>query len=805
MKKRFSTLAALLFMAAQLIAQASAWNCYVDDFTTGNYRRLPDHPTCDYIQNGTLGLTPQRAGGTQYFVQYAYNAPICLSENFEFQIQLKNNVTEGGIPSYDIGFGLETTLGKIGCCLMSYDVGGQPFTYVTIANQRVLQNSPMLVRDMRQWSLLKLKLNNHILTISHDNTVLFNTPFAGNLCSANGFYLFFKGSGYVDFVKINNLDSNTPIYDENFSSCTNLAAPQPCSTPSVSTASSAVCEGDTLKITSSVSNNMTTRAAQFEWSGPNGFTSIQPIITFPKANSSMGGTYVLKTTLNACQILNNTVVAKVNPLPIVNLGKDTVVCNASPLTLNAGFGSTYRWRDNSINRTLTAQQSGNYAVTVTSIEGCSAADTIQVDIAPSRLNPTFVMLKPTCFGQCNGEIKTTANGGFGAPYSYRWANNTSVNASLSGLCAKDYTMTLTDAKGCVSTNLLSLTQPSKVVASTKIDSNFNTFSLRCAGDSNGSATASATGGVGNFIYKWLTMPTQDSVTARNLSAGIYRLVATDGNGCQDTATANLTQPKALSADFQVQNVRCFGEKNGSVTLRQVAGGVKPYSIYFDDKTAIGTSETFLNLTGGTYILEVNDANKCQTKYDLKVIEPAKLQAVTTADTLIHFGDNVPLFAGLKDPSVISSIKWSANRDSIGLTCTTCAQTVASPRVTTLFRVVMLDSFGCSLKREIVVHVDKNRKIFAPTAFSPNNDGANDEFNLFGGSGTRRILTFKVFNRWGAMMYQRSNLLPTDPQNGWDGLFNGSEASNDTYIWFAEIEFEDGEIETFKGDVALLRH
>jgi gliding motility-associated-like protein len=161
---------------------------------------------------------------------------------------------------------------------------------------------------------------------------------------------------------------------------------------------------------------------------------------------------------------------------------------------------------------------------------------------------------------------------------------------------------------------------------------------------------------------------------------------------------------------------------------------------------------------------------------------------------------------LAAPAVISSIKWSANRDSIDLKCTTCPQTVAAPRVTTLFRVTMVDSFGCSLKREIVVHVDKNRKIFAPTAFSPNNDGANDNFHIYGGSGTRRILTFKIFNRWGTMMYQRTNMPPLDAlNNGWDGQFQGREASNDTYIWFAEIEFEDGETEVFKGDVALLRH
>jgi gliding motility-associated-like protein len=806
MKKHFFTFTCSLFLATQLMAQASAWNCYVSDFSTGGNNRLPDQPTCNFIQNGILGLTPQRAGSTDYFVNYDYNAPICLSESFEFQIQLKNNPAEGGLPSYDIGFGLETNIGRVGCSMMSNDSRGQPFTYFAVGNQRVLENTSLLVRDMRQWSLMKIKLNNHILTLSHGDTTLFSGAFAGNICSVSGFYFFFKGSGYVDFIKINNLDNNRPIYDENFSSCINLAAPQPCSTPSVSAASSPICDGDTLKITTTVSNNTYPRAAQYEWSGPNGFTAAQPNIVLPKANTSAGGTYLLKTTFNACQIVNSSIVAKINPLPNVNLGKDTTVCYAPNLTLNAGIGSTYKWQDGSINRTFNAQQSGDFSVTVTSVDGCRNADTIKVDIAPSRVNATFVMLKPSCFGTCNGEINAAGNGGFGAPYSYRWAGYSAATASLSGLCAKDYNVSVTDSRGCVSTNLLTLSQPTKVLVSAKIDSSFNGFSLRCTGDKNGSVTASAAGGVGEFRYKWLTTPVQDSATARNLSAGSYRVVATDGNGCLDTTTANLTQPKALVADYQVQNIRCFGEKNGSVTLRQVTGGVRPYSIYFDDKTATGASETFLNLTGGKYALEINDANKCQTRYDLTIVEPAKLQAVTTADTLIHFGDNVPLFAGLTAPSVVSSIKWSANRDSIDLKCTTCPQASAAPRLTTLFRVTLVDSFGCSLKREIVVHVDKNRKIFVPTAFSPNNDGNNDNFNLFSGAGTRRILTFKIFNRWGTMMFQRSNMLPLDTINsGWDGMFQGREASTDTYVWFAEIEFEDGEKEIFKGDVALLRN
>ena len=54
------------------------------------------------------------------------------------------------------------------------------------------------------------------------------------------------------------------------------------------------------------------------------------------------------------------------------------------------------------------------------------------------------------------------------------------------------------------------------------------------------------------------------------------------------------------------------------------------------------------------------------------------------------------------------------------------------------------------------------------------------------------------------MYQAHNFLPNDESKAWDGLFNGNQLATDTYIWFAEIEFEDGDREVFKGDVALIK-
>ena len=136
------------------------------------------------VQSGILGLRPQLAGSTNYFTNYSYTTPICLSENFDIQIKLKNNPTEGGQPAYDVGFGLDTDNGTIGFSMMSNDPQGQPFTFFMVNNQRIFENSPLLVRDLRQWSVLKIKLYNRVLTLSHDDVIVFTGPFSGGQCWA---------------------------------------------------------------------------------------------------------------------------------------------------------------------------------------------------------------------------------------------------------------------------------------------------------------------------------------------------------------------------------------------------------------------------------------------------------------------------------------------------------------------------------------------------------------------------------------------------------------------------------------------
>ncbi len=794
MKKAFIIIAFLeLFIHFQGFAQASAWKANVSDFSSGTNITLPDALVCSYINNGALRL-PHNS--SSYFTNFEFNSPICVTNNFSFEYRLRNAPQYGGQAAYDVGFGMTTPQGELGASLMSNDLGGLPWTFIAVNGQRKY-GLPFLVRNLNEYSVIKISCFNNVASFFHNDTLLASTPYIGQICTISQLKFWFKGSGSIDWIKVTNLDDNKITYFEDFTSCSNIQSPDAtaCQTPTVSLAANKPCEGDTLRITST-----TNRAALFEWAGPNGFSSTKPQVVIPKTDLSAGGTYSLKTRFNACQIVNQSIDIYVRATPKVNLGKDTIYCEPKVLTLDAGTGNnTYAWNNNTSNSNLTVRESGTYAVSVTSTEGCVAVDSVRIDIAQSALKSDLTLVHPSCFGDCNGSIAATTTGGFGAPYIYQWST-----PRMQNLCGGTYKGTVSDAKGCKLSLDTALIEPAKMVVKVVATTDYNGFNVSCADGANGAVSATAIGGNSNFLYRWQGIPNLGASSLTGLKAGIYKVMVTDEKGCFDSASVTLTAPTAVKVAYKTSNIRCFGEKNGAITLDRVTGGIKPYSVKFGQKTVGDSVAHFDNLAAGIYPLQVIDGNQCVLSDSIKLTEPPKMIPATTGDTLIHFGDDVFIYGGLLTPSVLSSIKWTTNRDSVGLVCDNCGVTKASPRFTTIFRAFMTDTFGCTLKKDIIVQVDKNRKIFAPTAFSPNEDGQNDKFTIFGGTGTRRILYFKVFNRWGSQIYTCLNPTMHDDSDGWDGKYNGQPVSSDVYIWIAEIEFEDGAREIFKGDVSLMR-
>lgn len=139
-----------------------------------------------------------------------------------------------------------------------------------------------------------------------------------------------------------------------------------------------------------------------------------------------------------------------------------------------------------------------------------------------------------------------------------------------------------------------------------------------------------------------------------------------------------------------------------------------------------------------------------------------------------------------------------------LSCSNCAQPVVKPKATQKYTVNVQNIAGCSAEDNITIIVlCKDQNLFIPNTFSPNNDGMNDYFYPRG-RGLVTMKSFRIFNRWGTLIFERHNFPPNQQSYGWDGKYNGSVLPADVYVFIAEVTCDNGTVISSKGNVTLLR-
>ncbi|RMG84235.1 MAG: T9SS C-terminal target domain-containing protein [Bacteroidetes bacterium] len=199
---------------------------------------------------------------------------------------------------------------------------------------------------------------------------------------------------------------------------------------------------------------------------------------------------------------------------------------------------TYNWSNGATSANLTGLTPGNYSLTVTDANNCQVVVTAIIEYT-SDLGASFTAEKTSCFGGNDGEATISGTGGT-PPYTYEW-NTGATTATVTGLSAGNYFVTVTDADGCHFGQMVSVPDADPVVCSASVTSPITTY-----GGADGAATATAVGGAGNFTYEWETGDTTQ--TATGLSAGTYQVTVTDANGCTCSTSVTLTNPAKLG-DF----------------------------------------------------------------------------------------------------------------------------------------------------------------------------------------------------------------------------------------------------------------
>src|SRR5439155_1179461 len=235
---------------------------------------------------------------------------------------------------------------------------------------------------------------------------------------------------------------------------------------------------------------------------------------------------------------------------------------------------------------------GSYTITVKDANGCTTTQPVTITQPAAALGSSISsQTNVACFGGSTGSVTVAGSGGT-SPYTYAIDGTTfGASGTFSSLGAGSYTITVKDANGCTTTQVVTITQPAAALGSS-ISSQTN---VACFGGSTGSVTVAGSGGTSPYTYAIDGTTFGASGTFSSLGAGSYTITVKDANGCTTTQGVTITQPAAaFSSSISSQtNVACFGNPTGSVTVTG-SGGTGPYT-YAIDGVTFGNSGTFNNL------------------------------------------------------------------------------------------------------------------------------------------------------------------------------------------------------------------
>ncbi|MFQ5447153.1 MAG: gliding motility-associated C-terminal domain-containing protein, partial [Saprospiraceae bacterium] len=314
--------------------------------------------------------------------------------------------------------------------------------------------------------------------------------------------------------------------------------------------------------------------------------------------------------------------------------------------------------------------------------------------------------------------------------------------------------------------------------------------------------AASTGVLDTLLPPGQTIVVNGTVYGPSNPTGTEVIAGGSYTGCDSTVLINLSFEEVFKPAISAIPPLCPGGNDGSVIVEGITGGVPPFVVAIDGANSVQTNSfplIFNNLEAGPHQLTFLDAVGTTVMEEVLVPEPTPLFVDLGQDVTLDLGDSQTL----SPITNFTADTWVWTPPDY-LDCVDCATVVSTPQEDITYTLVATDANGCTATDEVTITVTLVRRVYVPNAFSPNNDGINDNLTVFAGKQVANIRTFRIFNRWGAVVYEHFNLPPNDPALGWDGRFKGKEMDAGVFAWFAEVEFLDGQTELFEGDVTLMR-
>lgn len=545
-----------------------------------------------------------------------------------------------------------------------------------------------------------------------------------------------------------------------------------------------VCQGLGTALTAS-------GAATYVWSPATGISN--PNIANPVIAPASTTTYTVTGTSATGCVGTTTVTVTVNPLPNVTAGPGQETCLGSPVNLSASGASTYIWTPatglsctNCQSPTANPTVTTTYVVTGTDGLGCRDTGLVSVTIKPL---PVVDAGRDTTI--CNmASIQLQASGGT----NYTWSPAATLscgncsNPVASPTGTTTYTVRALGANGCFNSDQVT------VSLHTAPSINAGPDQTICSGSS---AQLQASGG---STYTWSPVTTLSCVNCANPRATppatmSYKVVGTDIYGCVDSDEVAITVIQRDPTQVGPGGEICEGE-----SFKLSASGGNGYTwipaATLSSRSAADPVARPRETT--TYRVAIQQGRCFSDTLSVTVVVHPLPSINAGSDKNIIAGGSVPIQT---TGNHIATYAWSP---SDGLSCNNCAEPVAAPTKTTEYHVQVTSEFGCMAGDDVTVFVTCDEKqLWLPNTFTPNGDGQNDRFYPHG-KGITSVSRFRIYNRWGEVIYDVANMPTDDPNYGWDGTYKNQQLKPDVFVYYITAKCSTGEPLEIKGDITLIR-